>query len=58
MRIFILSVLAVSLLSSCMKKEDTVNIPPEAKVMSGYEYPAMPLDQYNQMNSGTSVPAV
>lgn len=30
-------------------------IPAEAKVMSGYEYPAVPLDQYNTMSqSGTS----
>lgn len=35
-----------------------VGVPPEAQTQTGYEYPAMPLDQYNQMNSGTSVPAV
>jgi hypothetical protein len=61
--IFFMSSLLI-LLASCSTTQQTpemkpvdATVPPEATIQSGYAYPAVPLDQYNQMNSG-SVPAV
>lgn len=66
MRTLLFVIFSSLVLASCTLGQKGVNpsvtpgteIPPEAKTQSGYDYPAMPLDQYNQMNSGTSVPAV
>ncbi len=63
MKKLLLSLALLSLLASCTLGSKTETpavsgdpqVPAGAKKMDGYEYPAMPLDQYNA-NSGANTP--
>ncbi len=63
MKKILLSLALLSLLASCTLGTKTETpavsgdpqVPAEAKKMDGYEYPAVPLDQYNA-NSGMALP--